>query len=1485
MRFQQLKSDSNIIMRKKLVKSKKNWVVISSLMFAGGMFLFGTPDMIQAANVKTAVTNPMPSNTGGVPSPALNPVNKDTKVPKKTVKKVVTSIKSLAPVADVPNKKTEPVAKTVGTNVQQDTLVTDTSKEPTETTPKPVASTKPASNMPTDTKPQVTKSIQAPETSPVKGQENTTGTVSQNDDILGWKVTDNGTILHINGPLTDQKGGNTEHWGGHTKQITTINIDKEVNAPLNSSYLFANMENLTTINNLGNLKFIDSQKNKINTTNTEGMFQNDSKITEINLSKNDLWNIHNISHMFENDKSLETIIFSNNSFKSITNGSYAFANDVSLNNLKNINAIHIEGKTDPSSTNGWLAKEATDLKAMFKNDKALKDINIYSWGWPKNANTGDSTEGEGMFDGTSLTSITLNKNLHFDPKTYLTSDKGSIWIANPTDPIPPKDPDNPDKNTFDITKYKNALSFHGITAIDDNQKVTDGLGFLYDGDILTGNAKKLPDRAIYWAVPEPSKKDVTNQVTVHTNQGDITKRVSGKVGSTGTVQLDSRWKAPNGIIYSLQSESSVKVTIGQTQTETPKGYEAIYKSIPVDGGSTYLKTNLPKKLVHLEIPAGIAGEVKTITITKDFLPQGYEIKNGTSNTIKVTYSDTPDSHYTFDSTELEITGITIPGISNKPIKTPVGENSFNIPDGTVDTTSEPFTLPEVDGYTAPNITATYNANGSITLRKFTTGKDNGEIINSIELTDSSIYTPNETKPGSFEVTLKDRSHGSTDYGAAYVGKTVFIDSPEILGYKPNQKQIKGTINAEGKFIPDQDSSYSYTGDTVKKSDLTISTPDGNKVIPIPQGNIGTSNKIDLPEVHGYKSKKIIVKYVVDDNKKETVIFQDSDGKLIDPRNINNYQGNNTDPGTYTFTLKDGSKAEISYGKETVGKKVHFASPKINGYHTEPGAQINGTIDADGKLIPDSSPDLIYHGDKVDVSHQPVNTPNGTMNLKIPSGTVGTSTTTKFPDIPGYMTSKITVIYNANKTVTLIDDKKNIIDLNKPSNYTAKKFNSGTFHFELNGKSAGNTDYGPVLVGDSLTINAPVIKGYTPVNTKISGKIDANGDFIPDNPKDLNYTPITLIGPSHTISTPTGKQTFKIPDGKVGTSIPITLPIVDGYNTPEFRVTYEPGGITITDINNKNNFVDFSNSNFYTGVPVAGAKLIVKNPNGPEEITLTIPEGKFGDAPKRISAPNLPGYSAPAIIASYQPDGTLKIINAENPKQTINQKQTLTYKKKPSRGSSHHNIKPTVSDINSIEQTLSTFADKTTVRIYRLGSDKQMNFITSRVLNNAINWNSDAEITVDGVHYYRFAANEWAQANQVYSYNPINERIRTYDDSAKLLYQAENNLITNRELSINSAWITDRETEINNTRYYRVATNEFVNANDVYIYSPADLIVTTHKIQTKLYTAKGNLVTERSLANNTSWKIDSITYINNEKYYRVATNEFIKASDIAVKDVH
>ncbi len=50
MRFQQLKHDPNTIEKKRLVKSKKNWVVLSSLSIAGGLFLLSAPSVLVKAD-------------------------------------------------------------------------------------------------------------------------------------------------------------------------------------------------------------------------------------------------------------------------------------------------------------------------------------------------------------------------------------------------------------------------------------------------------------------------------------------------------------------------------------------------------------------------------------------------------------------------------------------------------------------------------------------------------------------------------------------------------------------------------------------------------------------------------------------------------------------------------------------------------------------------------------------------------------------------------------------------------------------------------------------------------------------------------------------------------------------------------------------------------------------------------------------------------------------------------------------------------------------------------------------------------------------------------------------------------------------------------------------------------------------------------------------------------------------------------------------
>jgi len=64
MRFQQLKHNPNNIIRKKLVKSGKNWITVSTLAIAGGLFLVGSPSTtVKADTVNNAVTTPTPDTT------------------------------------------------------------------------------------------------------------------------------------------------------------------------------------------------------------------------------------------------------------------------------------------------------------------------------------------------------------------------------------------------------------------------------------------------------------------------------------------------------------------------------------------------------------------------------------------------------------------------------------------------------------------------------------------------------------------------------------------------------------------------------------------------------------------------------------------------------------------------------------------------------------------------------------------------------------------------------------------------------------------------------------------------------------------------------------------------------------------------------------------------------------------------------------------------------------------------------------------------------------------------------------------------------------------------------------------------------------------------------------------------------------------------------------------------------------------------------
>ncbi|MFC6177721.1 hypothetical protein ACFQAV_12965, partial [Companilactobacillus huachuanensis] len=600
MRFQQLKRDPNAVMRKRLVKSKKSWVVISGLSLAGALFLLTAPSYVVKADatvdVKTQTTivvpnamppktadvslkNPNPKITGDKKASSATPEDPNKNDEQNSLKKPITDVDDASKNSTVKNLSNSDTEQSAIKNFVNDDKKDEALKPSKETKgllslfqisknkgKKPQVAKKPQESIPsnTDKNPQTSVPTNTDDVNESSHETddsvivNATGANDKDKFVkknsgTGWNVDDSGKILNIIGKLNKGTGADHERWGGNTQNITTINIAVPIVAPENSAYLFANMENLKKIDHIKNL-------NTEQIENAEGMFKNDTSLETLDLSAHTIPFAHNISHMFENDKNIKTITFKKASFIRIKDASYAFANDTSLTDflVKN-NKGNIEKGL--SATDSWKAVYATDLRSMFKNDINLTTLNLDNWFFDK-ADTGDSSKGEGMFDGTSLKSIVLNDNLVFNANTALTSQDGITWTSVE------------DKVEGNIHDPEVKQSFSGIPTFDKDGKAISGIGSLYKkGAVVQGwdsHSKRATGRLTYIASGDGVKgQSINNLVTIPTNQGDITINAPGSLGNSSTVDVPTTWTF-NGVTYTKKNSSpnQVKATFDKTQSST-----------------------------------------------------------------------------------------------------------------------------------------------------------------------------------------------------------------------------------------------------------------------------------------------------------------------------------------------------------------------------------------------------------------------------------------------------------------------------------------------------------------------------------------------------------------------------------------------------------------------------------------------------------------------------------------------------------------------------------------------------------------------------------------------------------------------------------------------------------------------------------------------------------------------------------------------------
>lgn len=209
-------------------------------------------------------------------------------------------------------------------------------------------------------------------------------------------------------------------------------------------------------------------------------------------------------------------------------------------------------------------------------------------------------------------------------------------------------------------------------------------------------------------------------------------------------------------------------------------------------------------------------------------------------------------------------------------------------------------------------------------------------------------------------------------------------------------------------------------------------------------------------------------------------------------------------------------------------------------------------------------------------------------------------------------------------------------------------------------------------------------------------------------------------------------------------------------------------------------------------------------------------GKIGEDIK-VTVPQKDGYVADktTVTAHVNPDG--KITTEE--KVTYTKKNTS--EEKPNNNNQNNNNQNNNPNGNNTDSNLPSHYNglvgtmKKPVDLYDFNNG-QMTKNKQRQLADHTDWKVDQIITLKGVKYYRVATNEWVKDSDIYRYVAQKGIVNTKDVEVTYLADVEDKLINNRGLAANTAWKYDRIAYLgaNETKYYRVATNEFVKASDV-----------------------------------------------------------------------
>lgn len=176
------------------------------------------------------------------------------------------------------------------------------------------------------------------------------------------------------------------------------------------------------------------------------------------------------------------------------------------------------------------------------------------------------------------------------------------------------------------------------------------------------------------------------------------------------------------------------------------------------------------------------------------------------------------------------------------------------------------------------------------------------------------------------------------------------------------------------------------------------------------------------------------------------------------------------------------------------------------------------------------------------------------------------------------------------------------------------------------------------------------------------------------------------------------------------------------------------------------------------------------------------------------------------------------------------------------------------------------------------------------------WKTSLENTLGDGSYYGVATDEYVKATDV-NLSASNGTSK-YGQTSATNYDGVS--VTNADgaavydingdpvgktLPVGSDWKIDLQNNLSKGTFYRVATDEYLSANDVRVYQntisyPENKDITTRPGRPAgLYDHNGQYISERALGPNTSWYTDEFCDIGHIGYYRVSTDEFVRAVDV------